>query len=239
MSFMDNFRDRLAGARRDTYEDDYYDDYADAGSNDQYDSYASAPTPRRGSHFEPAEPGHGLLGNSSRPTAESISVYTRAGEFVDSNSEGIDHTAPAPYDRNAPLRDGDGWTDSRLDYNLTGTSSSTPRHTTSSPVQTEPSSAAATRVSSGKLPAYVITPLAYDDVETVMRRVRTNQPVVLNFRTTNIETAKRILDFCFGLTCGLGGRVDELGERVFVVLPANVELGTQDMQKLQRDGIIS
>ena len=92
------------------------------------------------------------------------------------------------------------------------------------------------RVSSGKLPPYVLKPVSYDDVQTVVRRVRTNQPVVIVFRNTNIETAKRILDFCFGLSFGLGGEVRELGDRVFVVLPADVDLSQSDLDKLVADG---
>ena len=94
------------------------------------------------------------------------------------------------------------------------------------------------RVSSGQLPPYVLKPVSYDDVQMVVRRVRTNQPVVLVFRNTNIETAKRILDFCFGLACGLGGVVDELGDRVFVVMPQGVELSDSDINKLVADGTI-
>ena len=82
------------------------------------------------------------------------------------------------------------------------------------------------RVSSGKLPPYVLKPVSYDDVQTV----------VIVFRNTNIETAKRILDFCFGLSFGLGGEVRELGDRVFVVLPADVDLSQSDLDKLVADG---
>ena len=92
------------------------------------------------------------------------------------------------------------------------------------------------RPSSSVLPPYVLKPAAYDDVQMVVRRVRTNQPVVLVFRNTNIEAAKRILDFCFGLACGLGGAVQELGDRIFVVLPAGIELSDSDIEKLVNDG---
>ena len=90
--------------------------------------------------------------------------------------------------------------------------------------------------SSGQLPPYVLKPVSYDDVQTVVRRVRTGQPVVLVFRNTNIETAKRILDFSFGLSFGIGGEVSELGDRVFAVLPAGIELTRADIDKLVADG---
>ena len=93
------------------------------------------------------------------------------------------------------------------------------------------------RVTSGKLPAYVLKPTSYDDVQTVVRRVRTNQPVVLSFKNLKIEVAKRILDFSFGLACGIDGSVEELGDRVFVVLPQGVELSETDRAKLTREGL--
>lgn len=94
------------------------------------------------------------------------------------------------------------------------------------------------RVTSGKLPAYVLKPTSYDDVQMVVRRVRTNQPVVLSFKNLKIEVAKRILDFSFGLACGIDGAVEELGDRVFVVLPQGVELAEADKRKLRADGLI-
>ena len=92
------------------------------------------------------------------------------------------------------------------------------------------------RVTSGQLPPYVLRPVAYEDVQTVVQRVRTNQPVVLVFRNTNIECAKRILDFCFGFSYGIGGDVEELGDRVFCVTPVGVKLTQADLDKLVADG---
>ena len=75
-------------------------------------------------------------------------------------------------------------------------------------------------------------------VETVVRRVRTSQPVVLNFRLTNIDIAKRVLDFCYGLSFGIDGEISELGDRVFAVLPHGITLSQSDLDKLVADGEI-
>ena len=92
------------------------------------------------------------------------------------------------------------------------------------------------RYSSAQLPAYVLRPVSYDDVQTVVQRVRTNQPVVISFRGTNTDTAKRILDFCFGFSCGVGGSVVEVGDRSFAVLPSGVKLSPAELDKLAADG---
>ena len=92
---------------------------------------------------------------------------------------------------------------------------------------------------SGQLPPYVLRPVSYDDVQSVVRRVRTGQPVVLIFKNTNIEVAKRILDFSFGLSYGLDGAVEEVADRVFVVLPHGVSLTQADLDKLADEGEIT
>ena len=76
-----------------------------------------------------------------------------------------------------------------------------------------------------------------DSISVYTRRVRSNQPVVLSFKNLKIEVAKRILDFSFGLACGIDGSVEELGDRVFVVLPQGVELSETDRAKLTREGL--
>lgn len=92
------------------------------------------------------------------------------------------------------------------------------------------------RVTSGQLPPYILKPESYDDVQMVIRRVRTNQPVVLVLTDTPMDTAKRVLDFSFGLACGIGGEVEQLGESVFSVLPAGITLTKADVDKLIADG---
>lgn len=239
MSFLDNIKDRLRPANDDYYDDEYYDDY-DERQDSGRDSYENG----------------GLLGNSRRPEAESVSVYTRSGRLVDGSPSSSApasggyardgyQSAAAPRPEYAPRAD---YADP---YAAEETSSIPVQHTrdyssqdsllgnttgghTPGDIGLKP----VPRVSSGQLPPYVLKPVSYDDVQMVVRRVRTNQPVVLVFKNTNIETAKRILDFSFGLTCGVGGQVDELGDRVFAVMPQGVTLSQSDLDKLASDGII-
>lgn len=267
MSFLDNLKDRFRGSN-----DDYYDDYED----DYYDE------PQQARHESETT---GLLGNTRRPEAESVSVYTRSGKPLTPGAQAnqAGGYAPQGYQRDqvstgvrpeyAPRTDYASRTDysaqseyaTRTDYVTRQDVSD--RHysdfvdeTTQMPSTTTARSTASTSVlgnttsghtpadiglkavprgnSSGQLPPYVLKPVSYDDVQMVVRRVRTNQPVVLAFRNTNIETAKRILDFCFGLACGIGGRVDELGDRVFVVMPAGLQLTQADIDKLASDGTL-
>ncbi len=186
MGFLDNLKDRILG----NSEDDYYDDYED-------------------DYFEEDEASSGILGNTRRPEADSVSVYTRSGRPL---AEPAPTYEPErrPYDRRDDGRDAYDHSDEPV-----------------------------ARVSSGQLPPYVLRPAAYDDVQAVVRRVRTNQPVVLVFKQTDIEVAKRILDFCFGLSFGVNGSVEELGDRAFAVLPAGISLSQADVDRLVADGTIT
>lgn len=188
MGFLDNLKDRILGNPDDDYyEDDYEDDFED----------------------EEGEASSGILGNTRRPEADSVSVYTRSGRPV---GEGAPSYEPE-------RRSYSGHYDDSFDA-----------------VEREEGMA---RVPSGQLPPYVLRPVAYDDVQSVVRRVRTNQPVVLVFRQTDLEVAKRILDFCFGLSFGINGSVEELGDRVFAVLPAGISLNQADVDRLVSDGTVA
>ena len=211
MGFLDSIRDRFGGNGGDDYydEDEYYEDET-AGYAERRRDTGSATR---------------LLGNTPRPEAESVSVYTRSGRPVANQVPmNLPSTAQASYDTQATNAIPRGGYQS-------------PSAPAPVPVQSRAEfGGAARRGVSAQLPPYVLRPVAYDDVQTVVRRVKTNQPVVLVFRNTNIEVAKRILDFSFGFSMGIDGEVSELGDRCFAVLPAGAQLTATDINKLVADG---
>ena len=183
MGFLDNLKDRILG----NPDDDYYDDY------DEYDEEEDSNVT-------------GILGNTRRPEADSVNVYTRSGRPL---NEQPAYEPPAPersYER-----------EEMPSYHQDS----------------------AARMPSAQLPPYIMKPTSYDEVQLVVRRVRTRQPVVLVLKETDIEVAKRILDFSFGLSFGINGSVEELGDGVFVVLPGGVSLTQSDIDRLVADGTIA
>ena len=242
MGFLDTLRDKLTGSNDDYYDDDYYDDYDDAPEREEPQSHEKC-------------------------ALNGVNLTLGAGDFatiVGSNGAGGPTPAPAPsygggyrdeYQRPARTQNPNPQYAQRPQPGYGSYSEETqaiPQTPAHPPVQQgvlgnstgghtpadiglKPIPRPAT---SGQLPPYVLKPVSYDDVQMVVRRVRTNQPVVLVFKNTNIETAKRILDFCLGLSCGIGGQVDELGDRVFVITPQGIELSDSDINKLVQDGTI-
>ena len=205
MGLLDDLRDRFRGGMDDYDDDEYYDDYDDEDYDDDYDD-------------EPR--GSGLLGNTPRPEAESVAVYTRSGRPVGTNAGGQPQgntasrssTAASSYSSYRRQR-----TDDYDEFD--------------SPRQYTPSRPANYNAS-GQLPPYVLRAEAYEDVQTVVRRVRTNQTVLLDLSDTSGDVAQRILDFCFGLAFGIDGEVTPVGARAFAVLPAGMQISPAEADRL-------
>lgn len=208
MGFFDNLRDRLSGNNDDYYDDDYYDDDYDEPEDEDED-----------------DRGNGVLGNTSRPEAESVSVYTRSGRPVSNNAGG-----PTGYE--GQNLDGAGYAPSYRREDGARPSSSGARQG----YGTAASGSKARMNASGKLPPYVLHCSAYSDVQTVVRRVRTNQPVVLVLGEIDPSVATRILDFSYGLAFGINGQVQQLAGRTFAVLPEGLEISDAEVEKLRSDG---
>lgn len=201
MGFLDNLRDRFGGGYNDDYDDDYYDDYDDDGEDE--------PT------------GSGILGNTSRPEAESVSVYTRSGRPVGTNAGGQSGSStpsrpPASY--SSYRRNNDDFDD--LD------------ELKPAPKPSYTPSSAPSLNASGQLPPYVLRAEAYEDVQAVVRRVRTNQPVLLVLDDTDPDIAQRILDFSFGLSFGIGGEVQPVDAKAFLVLPTGIKISQSEIDRL-------
>lgn len=224
MGFLDTLKGKLRADDDAYYADDEYDDTYE----DDQREYVGEP--------DPAPHGQtGLLGNTPRPEADSVSVYTRSGRPLGGNGGGTTATTYAPsYDDSYD----DTYEDEAPSYNARGGYSAAGSYSSTYPAPHTDRTLTAVPRAASQLPPYVLTPQSYDDCQTVVRRVRTNQPVVLSFRNTNIDAAKRIFDFCAGLACGVGGAIEELGDRCFVVLPAGKELSDAEIEKLVADGTI-
>ena len=218
MGVLDSLRDRLLGGSADYYdEDDYYED--DEEFYEEEPAVSAPVSSRQRARQEAAQQnGSGLLGNTPRPEAESVSVYTRSGRPIVQGQSGT-------YES----REEERRAEERRREALERQRSQRSYQRESAPVQP---------TITAQLPPYVLRPTAYDDVQSVIRRVRTNQPVIIILTATAIDVARRILDFCFGFSCGIDGSVEELAERIYVVLPQGGSISESDIERLVADGEI-
>lgn len=246
MGFLDDLKSKIpfgqnqSGYSQDGYDqgdgyDDYYDDGAGGYAGDPYadQGYGAADQGYGTQQYTEPEPNPGLLGQTRRGEAESVAVYTRSGQLV-----GDADRHATTY--NPPSRAQEGYRPGAYD---TPSSYAEALRSVPSPKPAAASSDVAAHVSAvvnatPQLPAYILRPESYDDVETVVRRVRTRQPVALVFVGVRTEVAKRVLDFSYGFACGLGASVKEVGDRVFMVLPQGCEIKESDLAKLRTEGYI-
>ncbi len=85
----------------------------------------------------------------------------------------------------------------------------------------------------------VIRPHTYDDVRSIAQAVLAEQrPTVLVLRGCARDLAGRILDFSFGLCCGIGAELQEFGDEVYAVLPRGTMLTNDDMAALRRQSLV-
>ncbi|HWB70586.1 MAG TPA: cell division protein SepF [Egibacteraceae bacterium] len=131
-----------------------------------------------------------------------------------------------------------------------------PARSVESPVRSEPSnvrrispprsaepeplaqpSSAVRPVQSAKV--HVTNPTTFNDVEEVGERFRNGIPVIMNLAGASEATAKRLLDFASGLIYGLEGRIERVGERVFLLTPLGVDVSSEERRKLGERGFFN
>ena len=64
-------------------------------------------------------------------------------------------------------------------------------------------------------------------------------PVILNLQTTDNELAKRLIDFTSGLTYALGGGMQKIAEKTFLLTPRNVEVSAEEKARLIEKGFFN
>lgn len=235
MGFLDDIKNKMHLGSQQGYDQDYGQD-GDYGYDDGYDDGYGAAASGDGFYTQD-EPSNGLLGQTRRGEAESVAVYTRSGQLVgDDSRHATTYNPPARSQDSIP---GSTYRPGAYDTPSSYAETARARAAAPAPSASETASYASAIINSTpQLPAYVLRPESYDDVETVVRRVRTKQPVALIFVGVRTEVAKRVLDFSYGFACGLGASVKEIGDRVFMVLPAGCEVKDSDLKKLRADGYL-
>jgi len=73
----------------------------------------------------------------------------------------------------------------------------------------------------------VIEPTSFDDSQKVADFLRNDQPVVVNFETTEQPVRKRMTDFISGTIYALNGTIRTIGPNILVCAPRNVDIDAE------------
>lgn len=83
----------------------------------------------------------------------------------------------------------------------------------------------------------VVEPRIFDDAQDFADRYKGGVPVIINLRMTEPKHAPKILQFASGLVYGLNGRMQKVGEQVFLLTPFNMEVSADEKRRLAEHGL--
>jgi len=84
----------------------------------------------------------------------------------------------------------------------------------------------------------LVAPRSFNDAQEVADRFRGGVAVILNLQETDADLGRRLIDFCSGLCYGLRGQMQRVGDRVFLVIPADVQLSADDHRLMRDSGLL-
>jgi cell division inhibitor SepF len=84
---------------------------------------------------------------------------------------------------------------------------------------------------------HVVAPGKFADAQEIGDRYKNGQPVIVNLQIADRELARRMIDFCSGVTYALGGSMDKVADQVFLLTPSNVEVSAEEKRRLQERGL--
>lgn len=83
----------------------------------------------------------------------------------------------------------------------------------------------------------VINPDTYEEAEVVTKALRDKDVVVIDLRGVDQGLSRRFLDFSFGATSALNGKVDMLENRVYTI-SVGEPITQSEIERIKRDGLI-
>jgi len=99
-------------------------------------------------------------------------------------------------------------------------------------VQKQPEAAPLSRITT-------LHPRAFNDARRIGEEYRNGTPVIINLSEMELSDQKRILDFASGLAFALRGTIERVTNSVFLISPANVDLGAEARQQVAQDGFFN
>ena len=159
------------------------------------------------------------MANAMRKMAEYLGLLD-GGEYTDEFGTYVDADLQE-FQEQAPLRT---------------VNTSAPYDRASEPAQG--SYAAPMRTAAPLADVYRITtlqPITYNDARRIGEEFRSGTPVIMNLSDMDEQDARRIVDFSAGLAFGLHGSIEKVAKGVFLLSPANVDIGAAARAQLRED----
>ena len=86
---------------------------------------------------------------------------------------------------------------------------------------------------------HLIVPTTFADAQSIADKFKDTVPVIVNLQGTDAELSKRLIDFSSGLTYALGGTMQRVADKVFLLTPRNVEVSAEERARLVDRGFFN
>lgn len=78
---------------------------------------------------------------------------------------------------------------------------------------------------------HLVHPSSFNDAQEVGDKFRDGVSVIMNLQATDDHLARRLVDFASGLAYGLGGSIQPVAEKVFLVTPAGIHVSAEERRR--------
>lgn len=84
---------------------------------------------------------------------------------------------------------------------------------------------------------HMVEPRSYDDAQEIGDKIKDQVSVIMNLQGVEENLFIRLTAFAAGLAYGVGGKVQKVAPRVYLVTPANIEVSAEDRRRLVERGL--
>ncbi|HXV96147.1 MAG TPA: cell division protein SepF [Gaiellaceae bacterium] len=79
---------------------------------------------------------------------------------------------------------------------------------------------------------HLVVPRSFNDAQSIADKFKDSTPVIVNLQSADPELSKRLIDFSSGLTYALGGSMQRVADKVFLLTPRDVEVSAEERARL-------
>jgi len=203
MSMVDSFLKKMKMDSEDDYDDDRYDDEDEYNDDEDFDD-----------DFEP----------KTKKKAKKTSIFSRKKveeDYDDDDFEDEEEEEEVPKN-----------VKSTSSYRSTSSYSATPAASSKSNVvgmRTASSSGSSSQAPASRPVARgsevcMIMPKSFEDANTIADVLLSHRAVVLNLEGIDMAAAQRIIDFASGACYTVGGNLQKISKKIFMIVPQDMNL---------------
>jgi cell division inhibitor SepF len=87
-------------------------------------------------------------------------------------------------------------------------------------------------VAGAAVKVHLVVPRSFNDAQSIADKFKDSTPVIVNLQSADPELSKRLIDFSSGLTYALGGSMQRVADKVFLLTPRDVEVSAEERARL-------